>query len=255
MNTIKLRGDWEYNVLDIYNYNRSGKLDEYFSFIKNNHDSIDGDICEIGVYKGHSLISTAILLKEIGSDKQVWGFDSFSGFPSYHKYDSLSYFKELYQQGNISKDHYSQYLLNIQHKGVTTEVNLSASNISTSADFSGTSIELLQKKIDYFELDNIRIIDGDYKDTMLEKTYSEAKFMTVLMDCDLYESHQMALPFTWERMSSGGYMFLDEYYSLKFPGARKATDEFFKDRKEEPKMCDLKPMDFERWFVIKDRGD
>jgi len=79
--------------------------------------------------------------------------------------------------------------------------------------------------------------------------------MTVLMDCDLYESHQIALPFTWEKMSSGGYMFLDEYYSLKFPGARKATDEFFKDRKEEPKMYDIKPMDFERWFVIKDMGD
>jgi len=153
--------------------------------------------------------------------------------------------------GDIARSHYNQYLLNIQHKGVFTEIDLSASNISTSADFSGTSIELLQKKIDYFELDNIRIIDGDYKDTMHEKTYSDAKFMTVLMDCDLYESHQIALPFTWEKMSSGGYMFLDEYYSLKFPGARIATNEFFSDKLNKPEMYPRKPMDFERWFVKK----
>ena len=54
------------------------------------------------------------------------------------------------------------------------------------------------------------------------------KLNILYIDCDLYESHKIALPFTWERMSIGGYMFLDEYYSLKFPGARKAIHDFFK---------------------------
>ena len=246
-----LKKDWEFNILQVYNYQQSGKLDGYFNFIKNNHDKIEGDLCEVGVYRGSSLIATALFLKELGSDKKVWGFDSFSGFPSYHKYDSLSYFEVLYQQGDISEEHYDQYLLNIQHKEIVTGASLNPSNISSSADFSGTSKTLLEKKIDYFELDNIEIVDGDYKDTMKSDTLKNTKFMAVLMDCDLYEGHQLALPFTWDRMPIGGYIFLDEYYSLKFPGARIATNEFFSNKLDKPEMYPRKPMDFERWFVKK----
>ena len=86
---------------------------------------------------------------------------------------------------------------------------------------------------------------------MKSDTLKNTKFMAVLMDCDLYEGHQLALPFTWDRMPIGGYIFLDEYYSLKFPGARISTNEFFSDKLDKPEMYARKPMDFERWFVIK----
>ena len=69
---MKFDYDWQYNVLNIYNYNKSGKLDGYFNFIRDFHNIIEGDICEVGVYKGHSLIATALMLKEIGSDKQSY---------------------------------------------------------------------------------------------------------------------------------------------------------------------------------------
>ena len=128
---------------------------------------------------------------------------------------------------------------------------MNPSNISTSEDFSNTSMTLLEKKIEYFKLDNIEIVDGDYKDTMRLDAPIDTKFMTVLMDCDLYKSHQLSLPFVWDRMPIGGYMFLDEYYSLKFPGARIATNEFFSDKLDKPEMYPRKPMDFERWFVKK----
>ena len=116
MNISKNKNDWEYNVLDIYNYNKSGKLDGYFNYIKKQHDRIEGDICEIGVYKGHSLISTALMLKEIGSNKKVWGFDSFLGFPFYHANDDLSKFKELHANGVISDEHIHDFRLNIEFK-------------------------------------------------------------------------------------------------------------------------------------------
>jgi hypothetical protein len=87
---------------------------------------------------------------------------------------------------------------------------------------------------------------------MSDGAYPDLRFMAVLMDCDLYESHKVALPFTWRKMTVGGYMFLDEYYSLKFPGARIATNEYFKDKKETPKIHKLKPLDFERWSVVKE---
>lgn len=40
-----------------------------------------GDIVEAGVFQGHTLLATALLLRELGSDKKVVGFDSFTGFP------------------------------------------------------------------------------------------------------------------------------------------------------------------------------
>jgi hypothetical protein len=244
-----LSKDWEFNVLQIYDYKLPGKLEEYFDFISNNHYKLEGDICEVGVYRGFSILATAILLKELGSDKKVWGFDSFSGFPSYHENDDFSKFENLYSRGAISHEHFKESQLNLKLKEFMSETAVSPSNISTSEDFSNTSKSLLEKKIKYLELDNIILVDGRFNKTM--KNNLKAKFMAVLMDCDLYESHSIALPFSWNRLTPGGYIYLDEYYSLKFPGARIATNEFFKDRDEKPKMYPLKPMDFERWYVQK----
>ena len=92
---MDLQNDWEFNVLEIYNYKANGKLTEYFKFIADNFDKLDGDICEVGVYRGFSILATGLFLKELGSEKKVYGFDSFSGFPSYHENDQLSKFDEL----------------------------------------------------------------------------------------------------------------------------------------------------------------
>ena len=63
-----LKKDWEFNVLGIYNYLKSGRFDSLFNFIKENHHKIKGDIVEAGVFRGNSLIAIAMYLKEIDSD-------------------------------------------------------------------------------------------------------------------------------------------------------------------------------------------
>jgi len=75
--------------------------------------------------------------------------------------------------------------------------------------------------------------------------------MAALLDSDLYLSYKTVLPFIWDRLVTAGYMFLDEYYSLKFPGARIATDEFFTDKKDKPRKHRVDAGDFERWHVRK----
>ena len=47
---MKFDYDWQYNVLNIYNYNKGGKLDGYFNFIRDFHNIIEGDICVIFVF-------------------------------------------------------------------------------------------------------------------------------------------------------------------------------------------------------------
>ena len=245
--------DWEYNVLGIYNYKKQGAFSNYFDFIIENHQHLQGDICEIGVYRGSSLLATAMLLKELGSDKRVYGYDSFSGFPVYHANDDLGQFEELHNKGEIDFDLYRKIQLNIEYRTIASnQQHLNASNISSSGNFSNTDLNILKAKIDYLELDNIELVVGNFQDTMVdEQSGNDITFSVALLDCDLYESYQVSLPFIWKRLVKGGYIFIDEYYSLKFPGARIACNEFFADKKDKPQQHRQVPNDFQRWFIRK----
>ena len=75
--------------------------------------------------------------------------------------------------------------------------------------------------------------------------------MCALIDADLYESYNISLPFLWHRLSKKGLIFLDEYYSLKFPGGRLATNNFFKNKKQKPTILSNNKNEFERWGVFK----
>jgi hypothetical protein len=71
------------------------------------------------------------------------------------------------------------------------------------------------------------------------------------MDSDLFQSYAMTLPTLWKHLSPGGCIYLDEYYSLKFPGPRIAVDEFMSVITD-GKLMMLEPwMDFERWVIVK----
>ncbi|HQX27118.1 MAG TPA: hypothetical protein PKX38_04190 [Alphaproteobacteria bacterium] len=74
---MKITKDWEFGVLGLYNYNRPGPFETYFDFIRENHKRMDGDFVEAGVFRGRSALALALFLKELGSDKKVYGFDTF----------------------------------------------------------------------------------------------------------------------------------------------------------------------------------
>jgi len=247
-----LKDDWEFNVLHLYNYNKLGKLDQYFNYIIENHNYIDGDIIEAGVFRGRTLISTGLLLKELGSDKQVYGYESFLGLkPVEHPNDSLDKFDELFDSGRISKIHYKNIQKNIEYRELSVKSGLSGNNISLSGDFSETSIDYIKNKLEFLGLDNVHIVDGLFEDTMLSSAENPKKIMAANLDCDYYSSYKVALPFVWERMSKGGYVWLDEYYSLKSPGAKIATDEFCSNMQDKPKHHIIEQGMFERWYMTK----
>jgi len=247
-----LKDDWEFNVLGIYNYRKPGPLRHYFDYIIEHHDHIDGDICEAGVFKGRSLIATGLLLKELGSSKQVFGYDSFQGFPPiYHDNDDISKFDQLLKESKISEKHYAKVKKNQNFRSIDVNKKLSPENISLSGDFSSVKIEDIQRKIEFLSLDNVHLVPGPFSDTMTDVHVKTQKFMAALLDCDLYLSYKVALPFIWKRLTIGGYVYLDEYYSLKFPGARIATDEFFATKTDKPHKHKDEPGDFERWCARK----
>jgi hypothetical protein len=248
----KLNKSWEYNVLGVYDWHVPGKLDIYYQWIIDNHSKIDGDILEAGVFRGKSLLATALLLKELGSNKKVYGFDSFSGFPPvYHQNDDLAKFEVLYQKALISDRHIADHRLLIEYRKMIKGVEMTVANISSSSDFSDTSDVIIQKKAEFLSLDNIVLVKGDFAETMSSAAMPELRLIAALLDCDLYDSYKVALPYIWERLVSGGYIHLDEYYSLKFPGARIACDEFFKAYSDKPLKAPSVDREFERWYVQK----
>jgi len=247
-----LSKDWEFNILGIDNYKKPTKFYHYYNFIRNNHNKIEGDICEVGVYKGFSLLATAMLLKELGSNKIVIGYDTFNGFPSYHKKDNLNCFDDLHKKKLISDEHYKDFKLNLKYKSFILKKNVNVKNISTSGDFSQNSFDDLKRKIDFLGLDNIELVKGDFKDTMnINRDHKRLSFFAGLIDCDLYEGYKVSLPYVYKKLNQGGYIYLDEYYSIKFPGAKIACDEFFKNKNDKPQMHKKVDGDFERWGVYK----
>jgi hypothetical protein len=247
-----LKHDWEFNVLDVYNYKKPGEKLGFFDYIIENHNTVDGDICEAGVFNGSSLLATGMLLKELNSDKKVYGFDTFEGFPPvYNVNDDLKTFDDLLDRGDITEEHYDSIQRNIDFRSLVTKRKVDVSNISSSNDFTCSSLDTLQDKIDYLKLDNICLVKGTFEESMSDSQHYPEKIMAGLLDCDLYQSYNSALPFIWKRMSIGSYMFLDEYYSLKFPGARIAVNEFFDKKNENPQQHKYVYGDFERWFVQK----
>lgn len=250
--TSILKKNWEFDVLGVLNPRIAGALRFYFDFVRAKHATMEGDIVESGVYQGKSLLGMALMLKELGSDKKVYGFDSFSGFPPvYDEKDDFKRFDDLVLGGGVTEEHYNDVKKNLKWRNAISCSQVSPASISGSGDFSVTSKELVEKKIDILGLDNVVLVDGPFSETM-SGTDRPKKIMCALMDCDLYQSHITSFDFIWPRLISGGLIYLDEYYSLKFPGARLATNEFIESHGEAAlERFSTDNSEFERWGMWK----
>lgn len=247
----KKERDYIYSSLNIENHSKNSltKFKVWFDHFKKHHNQLDGDIFEFGVYKGNSLLSMAILMKRLNSKKKIYGFDSFSGFPGYSKYDNFDQFflnKEIFDKKFLHEVKLFQQIIKINKK------KTSPNKISTSNDFSNTSFKDLKHKIEFFKLDNIELIKGDFSKTVPKffKKFSGSVF-SANIDCDLYMGYKIVLPYLWEKLSRKGMIYLDEYYSLKFPGPKIACNEFFRQKKIESLKIIKSKGQFDRCYLFK----
>ena len=246
---------WEKNYLGIETVEDKGKLFFYLKFLKSkNFQKIKGDIVEAGVYKGTSLISCALLLKNQNNfkNRSIWGYDTFEGFPKISSLDNPNKFNNLFKNNEISKNHYKKILkLRSYHKFFKSK-KISALNISSSNNFENTSLKLLEKKINFFKISKIvNLIKGDFKNTMKFKKNLPDKISAGIIDCDLYDGYKVSLDYFWPKLSINGKLFLDEYYSLKFPGPRFIINSFVKKNKNAKLVKEGITSNFERWSIKK----
>lgn len=242
---------WEYGALDIHDPERS-TLRRYFEELRERMPHLTGDVLEFGVSTGRSLVTTCAILRELGLTNQVFGYDSFSGFPenSLHENDSVARFMEMREKDEITADHLSRVARNLK----LVEARLGnkpadVGSVSNSGNFSSTSLDLVNRKLDVLGLsEKVQLIDGDFTLDTKHKISSE-KIAVVLLDSDLYQTYRCVLPCVWSRLERGGFIYLDEYYSLKFPGPMIAVNEFVSAQDD----ARLKKLDdwlgFERWIL------
>tara|TARA_B100000886_G_scaffold307151_1_gene240011 strand:+ start:2372 stop:3142 length:771 start_codon:yes stop_codon:yes gene_type:complete len=247
----KNENDYIFSLCNIENHNTNSdtKFRIWFNHFIKNHKIIKGDLFEFGVYRGNSLISMAILMKRLNSKKKIYGFDSFTGFPNYCKYDNFSQFKN-------NKNLFDKKILeNVEiFKKLNIELGnqLTINKISSSKNFANTSYKYVKSLIRLFNLDNIVLIKGDFSKTVpiFFKNYKN-KIFSANIDCDLYNGYKICLPYLWKNLSKKGLIYLDEYYSLKFPGPRIACNEFFKKNNIKSLKITKTKNKFDRCYLIK----
>lgn len=250
---IVINNNWEFNILNIYNFNLAGPYSYIFRFIEEKQSLLGGDILEAGVYRGRMTLALATFLKRLNLPGTVYGFDTFEGFPKLSREDSFENFEKLWAQGEISDYHFEQIKILEFYNTKLLQRGVSPDDISTSGRFEVAKLDELKRKIEYLRLDNIKLVKGPFEATMNDEDFENTTFSLVFIDCDLYAGYMDTLSFAWKRLLNGGIVFLDEYYSLKFPGARLAVKEFFYGRTDFKliQVADSQD-DFERWVILKD---
>ena len=158
----------------------------------------------------------------------------------------------MFYQNDIDKHHFNKFKLLIDLKNSLVKEKLEASNISMSQNFVSQGKKEIEKKLKLLNLNNVVLIQGDFIKT-LPKFFnsSKNKIFSANIDCDLYESYKIVLPYVWKNLEKKGYAHLDEYYSLKFPGARIAINEFCEQHSVKLKKQKTPKREFERWYFTR----
>ncbi len=198
-----------------------------------------GNYVECGVFMGGTLMSAVEFTKQNNIDFNFFGVDTFEGFPSvmeHNKNDLPNKFTDLYNDKLISKEHF------LKAKKRTNNF----SDIShLEPPYFNSDFSFL---FNFCEKNNVSLLKGKFKDTLPNFN----KDINILhIDCDLYDSYLECLDNLYEKIVDGGCVIFDEYYSLKYPGARIAVDEFFKNKIGYFEKYTT-PEGFERWCFIKE---
>jgi O-methyltransferase len=154
---------------------------------------VPGDVLECGIGRGNSLLTLALLIRGLESDKHLWGFDSFTGFP------------EPSDEDRGGKPIFKGYLA-IDQAFVE---GLLARHIK-DAQFLQTRVTLVK---------------GFFEDTL---DRFNGRISLLHLDVDLYASYKVCLHKLSPLVSPGGIIAFDEYVeeAHRFPGAARAIDEF-----------------------------
>lgn len=154
-------------------------------------NDVPGDLIEAGAWRGGSTIYMRAVLEAYGDpERRVWVADSFEGLPPP-------------DPENYPAD--AQYDL-------------------SGIDELAVSQEEVERNFRRYGLldDRVRFLKGWFKDTLPDAPIEQLSLLRI--DGDLYESTMDALRALYPRVSSGGYVIIDDYGSL--PPCKEAVADY-----------------------------
>ncbi|NOQ31393.1 MAG: macrocin-O-methyltransferase [Helicobacteraceae bacterium] len=166
---------------------------------------LPGDIVELGVFRGQSLMTFANFLesRNIGDrTKKVWGFDNFSGFTNLAQEDGPNYDQMHKTEGGFSPSQYYDELKDV---------------------------------IDIFDEDRfvgwkkrIELIEGDVEKTIPEFVSKNPGLRISLLhfDIDMYNPTMTGLKHLFPLVVKGGVIIFDEYGILEWSGESSALEKY-----------------------------
>jgi hypothetical protein len=169
---------------------------------------VPGAIVDIGVYRGASTFTWAKLCEifcPTDVRKQVFGFDTFEGFPALAPQDG----GENRAQG-VGPGGYAA--------GVTIEDDLCMARAAFNHDRHLAHVE------------RVEFVKGDVSRTIPEFVRRQGDGLRIALlnlDADLYEPTKVALEHFVPLLAPGALIVLDEYAVTTWPGESQAFDEYF----------------------------
>jgi O-methyltransferase len=167
-------------------------------------NSVPGDFIETGVWRGGACILMRAVLHAYGvKDRRVWVADSFEGLPAPDE---------------------KQYPAD---KG---------SDYHTYSELS-VPLETVRGNIQKYGLldEQVVFLKGWFKDTLPAAPIQRLALLR--LDGDLYESTMIALNALYDKVSTGGYVIVDDFHVV--PGCNKAIHDFLAARNIAPDIREI----------------
>ncbi|MBJ8054343.1 TylF/MycF family methyltransferase [Bacillus cereus] len=168
--------DWPRAAHSMIGRERMNQLHEALETVV--RENIEGDFIETGVWRGGSCIfMNGFLQANNSTDRNVWVADSFEGLPT----------------PNIEQ--YPRDFGDYLH----------------SFDYLRVSLEQVQENFRKYDLlnDQVKFLKGWFKDTLPSAPIE--KIAIARLDGDMYESTMDGLVNLYDKVSTGGYIIIDDY--------------------------------------------
>jgi O-methyltransferase len=165
-------------------------------------NKISGDFVECGVWMGGNLILLSAAQDYLGMSREIYGFDTFTG---------------MVEPRNIDLDFRGESA--IQMMATTPKID------GEHSIHAFASLDLVKSNLVKNNSKNIKLVQGDVSETLLNIENLPKKISILRLDTDWYESTKIELEVLYPLLEPGGVLIIDDYGH--YSGARKAVDEYF----------------------------
>ena len=199
--------DEAYHILNIGSISLVLYWYQFFTMIK----EVPGCIVECGVGRARSLTILSSLNKimdSVGSGgRKIYAYDSFQGFPKPSPEDDSP---RKPQEGEWSRSPSGKY----EYSPDFIRMVIENANMPESNDW-------------------LKLTKGFFCDSL--KDFPEDEIAILHVDADLYQSYLDVLNALYQKVVTGGIIVFDDFQYVdnkgeRWPGARKAVNEFFADK-------------------------